>query len=191
MKRAALPVLGVHWDVAAVEGTNFYQNDRMREEARAVEILSGGFLQVSEYRDDKEKEKMNYAVNAWGPIQVPTIYVSSKTLGEKKGKQRDLGDRMLNRQMTFTLRGRTQRLKKDPEVPQDSKTFRWLSWFDPSGSGKTALLRFALSVKDNDQSRTNAIVVESWSFTDQDKNLGQQWTQYEKWVVLEVLFCIF
>ena len=152
----------------------------MREEARAVEILSGGFIQVSEYRSDGDPTKMNYAVNAWGPVQVPIVYVSSKTLKEKEGKQRDFGDRLQNRQMTFTFRGRTPKLKADPETPGNSKTFRWLSWFDPSGSGKTVLLRFYLSLKDTGAQKKEAIMVDSWSFIDQDKKLNQQWTNFEK-----------
>ena len=177
---AVFPLPKVHADVAAVEGTNFYQNDRLREEARAVEILSGGFLQVSEYRTNEDLGKMNYAVNAWGPVQVPIVYVSSKTLSEKEGKQRDFGERLQNRQMTFTFRGRTPKLKKDSETLADSKTFRWVSWFDPAGSGKTVLLRFYLSLKDIGSQKKEAIMVDSWSFIDKDKNMDQQWTNFEK-----------
>ena len=127
---------------------------------------------MQEYRLDDGK--VNYAVNVWGPVQVPINFVKQATIDAQGGKQVTKEDRrkLENRQMTFTWRGRSQGLSRDPETTSDNMTFRWRSWTDPTKK-HTALLKFSFS------SKSNAILVESWLMADDDAKTDQQFAQYE------------
>ena len=161
--------------------------DKNPDQARSLEILSGGFIQVQEYHI-KEGEKVNYGVNVWGPVQVPIEFkpYPADPKGAKKATTQTAKptapdpDRFVpsDRQMTFTWRGRRTELCKTPEVLADSKVLRWHSWFDPVKKEKTSLLKFSFSEKDP----ANAIVVESWAMFDQSAKTkpNQQWTNYEQ-----------
>ncbi|KAG8525647.1 uncharacterized protein KY384_000407 [Bacidia gigantensis] len=112
----------------------------------------------------------------------PTVNTFAKQKEKQAAVQQEAGNKYYtdNRQMTFTFRGRRTDLSQDPETIKDNKTLRWHSWWDPAGSGKTSLLKFSFSENSPDASKSNAILVESWSFTDSDKKTDQQWTQWEK-----------
>ena len=160
-------------DVALIEPSALFNVvDRIPDETRALELLAGGFLQVQEYRQNNGI--VNYAVNVWGPVEVPVKYVFSNKLQERNGVQLPAEEQLelRNRQFTFTWRGRRQKLSAQGESIADNKSFRWKSWFD--GKGKTALLKFSFSTK------SNSITVESWALNDPDPKPGQQWSQYEK-----------
>ena len=181
--------------MAAIENSKFYDADLAPDGAKAIEVLSGGFIQVQEYAVDN-KTKVNYAVNVWGPVQCPFNYISKLQVAENQGKQftqeqRDtLGDK--NRQMTFTFRGRQDVLSQTPDLVKENKIFRWHSWYDAEGSGKkTSLLKFSWSPKAQTSSAISAeispqqghigdIVVESWAMEDPDGKVEQQFTKYEK-----------
>ncbi|KAL8733469.1 MAG: hypothetical protein Q9166_002095 [cf. Caloplaca sp. 2 TL-2023] len=171
--------LRASWDVRVIEQSNFYKLDRFPKDARAVEILSGGFIQVQEYRADDGK--VNYGVNVWGPVQTPVNYTTNKELAARGGLAKSEADKKAptNRQFTFTFRGRTDVLSGSPESVANNKTFRWHSWCDRA-TGKTSLLKFSWCANDADASKANSILVESWSFTDPDPKRDQQWTHYEK-----------
>ena len=167
-----LVVVGASSDVKWIEESYFNQT-RWPAEARACEALSGGFIQVQEYAVDLDK--VNYAVNVWGPVQVPTKFVSQKTQKalEAAGKPWQNNDR----QMTFTFRGRKDSLTDDMETTTDNKTLRWHSWYN--GKGKTSLIKFSFNTKDP---QNPAIYLESWKIQDPDPNVKQQWIQYESYV---------
>ncbi|KAL8786295.1 MAG: hypothetical protein Q9213_002890 [Squamulea squamosa] len=116
------------------------------------------------------------------PSPDPTVNTFAKQKEKQATVQQDGVDKYYteNRQMTFTFRGRRTHLSQDPEIAKDNKTLRWHSWWDPAGSGKTSLLKFSFCENNQDPSKANSILVESWSFTDPDKKTDQQWTQWEK-----------
>ena len=180
--------------MTAVETSRFKTKDLLRSEARPVEILAGGFIQVQEYRvaridadkGEVDTGRVNYGVNVWGPVQCPIKYkplaensdAFTKALETEKKLQGDynIGDR----QMTFTFRGRRTDLSNNAETVRDNRTFRWHSWWDPAASGKTSLLKFSFCEKDEqDQKKSNKILVESWCIVEKDPKTDQQWTQYE------------
>lgn len=158
-------------DVALIE-RYWLVADKKPDQARSLEILSGSFIQIQEYHV-KEGEKVNYAVNVWGPVQVPMEYkpypADPKNKKETTTQVMKLAapdlDRYVppDRQMTFTWRERTTKLCKTSEVLADNKILRWHSWFDPIKKQKPSLLEFCFSEKEP----ANAIVVESWPIFDQ------------------------
>ncbi len=163
-------------DVSEVEDSAF-MGDKAPKDARPMEPLSGGFIQVQEY--SVGTDKVNYGVNVWGPVEVPMEWVPGKN--DKINQDLKKVVSLPARQMTFTWRGRRTGLCSKHEVATGSKTFRWHSWFDPSQKRQTSLLKFTFCEKDSSIANGgNAIVVESWSFTDPDASPEQQWTQYEK-----------
>ena len=113
---------------------------------------------------------MNYAVNVWGPVQVPKKFVTAL----EQQRLTNLGKPWQNddRQMTFTFRGRKTALNDNPETASASKNLRWCSWYD--GKSKTSLAKFSFSANDS------ALYVESWALVDPDSKVDRQWTNYEK-----------
>ena len=133
-------------------------------------------MQIQEYPQDATK--VNYAVNVWGPVQVPIKYIKGQEVVAESGKQfkteywKQSGDKY--RQLTFTWRGRREGLAGQGETYTDdmNKTFRWKSWTDPLRK-KIVLLKFSYSKS------ANAILVRSWSLDDNDPKAEQQFAQYE------------
>ena len=116
---------------------------------------------------------MNYAVNVWGPVEVPIRFLTESFIQSRKGKTWTDDDLAKGaRQLTFTLRGRKTVLNNKPEAAAATKTYRWLSWAELSTSGKTSLLKFT-------HSQQKAIVVEAWSMIDPFPKTPTQFTKYE------------
>ena len=162
-------------DVGACEGSDLFQYDRVPKETRALELLAGGFLQIQEYRQDATK--VNYAVNVWGPVELPINYIKQERANEVGKEFSEEYRKKLaetDRQMSFTWRGRREDLVLGGETYTDQANinFRWRSWTDPSRK-KIVLLKFSFSKS------ANAIVVDAWALDDNDKKTEQQFAQYE------------
>ena len=63
-------------DVGICVGSDLFQYGRVPKETRTLEVLAGGFLQIQEYRQDATK--VNYAVNVWGPLELPINYIKQE-----------------------------------------------------------------------------------------------------------------
>ena len=165
-------------DAAYISKCALRKHDLTPSSVRAVEIYSGGFVQPQEYR--KKNGTVNYAINVWGPVEVPIRFISEQTLKERKGSgwSKDELEKTA-RQYTFTFRGRRTELNKNPEAADSTKNYRWLSWADVGKTGKTSLLKISHSYKDADAAKQNAIVVEGWALNDPFPKTPYQYTKYE------------
>lgn len=127
----------------------------------------------------------NYAVNVWGPIQVPTKFdpypkemmIKQPTKAATTAEVSDRGKYVPpNRQMTFNWRGRREKLCAQDETLAENKLLRWHSWWDPVNKEKTSLLKFSFS-------QGRGMVVDSWAMKDEPAKWtkpDQQWTNYEE-----------